>query len=84
MILALISFVSEENAKDLKIALKSSSLSGEDIDLPELIDSIEMAERLNEGTKPTKDLDYSDEGKADEIDINNMSYGTSNNQEKNK
>ena len=84
MIEALISFVSEENAKDLKIALKSSSLSGEDIDLPELIDSIEMAERLNEGTKPTKDLDYSDEGKADEIDINNMSYGTSNNQEKNK
>ena len=66
---ALKSFCSEENAKELIQALKGSSLSGERADIGELIDTIEIAERVNENSKPTKDMIFMNEKTAENCEI---------------
>ena len=66
---ALKSFCSEENAKELIQALKGSSLSGERADIEELIDTIEIAERVNENTKPTRDMIFMNDKTAEKCEI---------------
>ena len=69
---ALKSFCSEENAKELIQALKGSSLSGERADISELIDTIEIAEKVNENSKPMKDMVYMNDRTADKCEIFTM------------
>ena len=66
---ALKSFCSEENAKELIQALKGSSLSGERADIGELIDTIEIAERVNENSKPTRDMIFMNDKTSEKCEI---------------
>ena len=66
---ALKSFCSEENAKELIQALKGSSLSGERADIEELIDTIEIAERVNENSKPTRDMIFMNDKTAEKCEL---------------
>ncbi len=70
MLDALKYFSGEENAKELVQALKAASLSGEKSDIAELIDTVDLAERVNENSKPTKDLTFLNEGIAEACEIN--------------
>ena len=69
MLDALKSFSGEENSKELMQALKGSSISGERADIAELIDTIELAERINESSKPTKNQTFLNEGTAETCEI---------------
>ena len=69
MLDALKSFSSEENAKELVIAMKGSTLSGERPDIQELIDTVELAERVNENTRPNKDLTFLNDGTVESCEI---------------
>ena len=69
MLDALKSFSSEENAKELMQALRGQSLSGERPDIAELIDTVELAEKLKEGTRPNRDLMFMKEGVGEECSI---------------
>ena len=66
---ALKSFSGEENSKELIQVLKGSSLGGERPDIAELIDTIELAERINESSKPTKNQTFMNEGTAETCEI---------------
>ena len=66
---ALKSFSSEENAKELMQALRGTSLSGERPDIEDLIDTVEMAERVNESSKPDKDKTFMNEKTAEKCEV---------------
>ena len=78
MLEALKSFSSEENAKDLNQALRTASLRGERPEMPELIDSVEQAERVNENTKPKNTLYFSRQDTKDRCDIFTATIETQN------
>ena len=69
MLDALKSFSSEENAKELVMALKGSALTGERPEMHELIDTVELAERINESSRPTKDQTFMNEGTVETCEI---------------
>ena len=66
---ALKSFSSEENARELVQALRGTSLSGERPDIQDLIDTVEMAERINENSKPDRDKTFMNEKTAENCEI---------------
>ena len=78
MLDALKSFCSEENAKELIQALKGSSLSGERADIAELIDTIEIAEKVNEHSKPTRDMVFMSDKTAEKCEIFTVNTGKTN------
>ena len=78
MLDALKSFCSEENAKELIQALKGSSLSGERADIAELIDTIEIAEKVNEHSKPTRDMVFMSDKTAEKCEIFTVNTGKAN------
>ena len=78
MLDALKSFCSEENAKELVQALKGSSLSGERADIAELIDTIEIAEKVNESSKPTRDMVFMNDKTAEKCEIFTLNTGKGN------
>ena len=69
MLDALKSFSSEENAKELVIAMKGSALTGDRPEIHELIDTVELAERVNESSRPTKDQTFMNEGTVETCEI---------------
>ena len=66
---ALKSFSSEENARELMQALRGSAISGERPDIEDLIDTVEMAERVNENSKPDKDKNFMNEKTAEKCEV---------------
>ena len=66
---ALKSFSSDENAKGLMQALRGSALSGERPNIEDLIDTVEMAERVNENSKPDQDKTFMNEKTAEKCEV---------------
>ena len=77
---ALKSFSSDENAKELMQALRGSALSGERPDIEDLIDTVELAERVNESSRPDKDKTFMNEKTAEKCEVFTINTeGVSNN-----
>ena len=66
---ALKSFSSDENAKGLIQALRGSALSGERPNIEDLIDTVEMAERVNESSRPDKDKTFMNEKTVEKCEV---------------
>ena len=66
---ALKSFSSDENAQGLMQALRGSALSGERPNIEDLIDTVEMAERVNESSRPDKDKTFMNEKTVEKCEI---------------
>ena len=66
---ALKSFSGDENARELMQALRGSALSGERPNIEDLIDSVEMAERVNESSRPDKDKTFMNEKTVEKCEV---------------
>ena len=69
MIDALKSFTSEDNSKELVIALKESALTEERPDICELINAVELAEKVNETSRPSNDRTFMNERTLEKCEI---------------
>ena len=77
---ALKSFSSDENARELMQALRGSALSGERPDIEDLIDTVELAERVNESSRPDKEKTFMNEKTAEKCEVFTINTeGVSNN-----
>ena len=73
MLDALKSFTSAENSNELVQALRGASLGGDRPDISELIDTVEIAEKINEKSRPDKTLTFMNEHILDTCEVNAVS-----------
>ena len=69
MLDALKSFSSEDMGKELMQALRGSAISGERPNIEDLIDTVEVAEKVNENSKPDRDKTFMNDKTSERCEI---------------